>query len=149
MESAKKPNTKELIPFQLSELTKLNPKILNYKMSALKLTDEQKLAVRRARRLERARLYEQKKRSNLDFKINMLEAERNALLAVLDDLHEDVAQLRKSYAANKSSVSNREPQVHFEDIVYRQQQPALTAQEYLSEQHGEYYPPTYPYPYYN
>ena len=142
MESTNKKKKEGLnIPFQLSDLTKINPKLLNYKMSALKLTEEQKLSVKRARRLEKARLYEQKKRSNLNFKINMLEAERNALLAVLDDLHEEVAQLKKSYAVNKNAISNREP-VYFEDFLHSQQQPTLTPP---LEFFNEFHPPTYTY----
>ncbi|KAI6659948.1 hypothetical protein LOD99_14288 [Oopsacas minuta] len=118
MASSKKSSVNGLNIPQLSELIKLSPKLLNYKMTALKLTEEQKCAVKRKRRLEKARLYEKKKRCNIDFEINMLEAERNALLAVLDDLHEDVAQLKKE----KKSITNTEVEINQEEVQCNQQQ---------------------------
>eukprot|EP00800_Vazella_pourtalesii_P013091 TRINITY_DN3078_c0_g1_i1.p1 TRINITY_DN3078_c0_g1~~TRINITY_DN3078_c0_g1_i1.p1 ORF type:complete len:139 (+),score=24.67 TRINITY_DN3078_c0_g1_i1:268-684(+) len=122
---------------QLSELIKLSPKILDYKMVALGLSEKQKVAVRRTRRLEKARLYEKKKRTDLDFKINMLEAERNALLAVLDDLHEDVAQLRKRRREIKDSNPNQQ-----NDLGYSYQGVSSTCQDnaLLESQQVCYYP---------
>ena len=111
MTSSKKCNSRmqELqLPLPISEISKLNPKLLRYKMSEMNLSEDQKESVRRARRLERARIYEQKKRSKQEFEINMLEAERNALLAVLDDLNEEVAQLRKFKRLYASIVNTQQ-----------------------------------------
>ena len=124
---------------QLSELIKLSPKNLEYKMATLHLSEKQKAAVKRTRRLEKARLYEKKKRSNLDFKINMLEAERNALLAVLDDLHEDVAQLRKRYREINDSTPNQQLQ---NNVGYSYEVVSNTSQDndVLESQQACYYP---------
>ena len=123
---------------QLSELIKLSPKILDYKMAALGLSENQKAAVKRTRRLEKARLYEKKKRANLDFKINMLEAERNALLAVLDDLHEDVAQLRKRYREFSESDPNQQNNVGYNS--YQGVSNASQDNVVLEYQQASYYP---------
>lgn len=108
--------------FSMDEITFSNPK-LNLKMKEQKLSVIQIGQIKKNMRLEKARLHEKKKRANLDFEIKMLVAERNAYLAVLDDLSEEVAILRKKV----KSFAN----VNVEATKYCSHENAVNSQTYM------------------